>query len=60
MPQQPRLPEENDEFATMLSGINRIYLGMKVPKHFSPNPFPNRNPNGPEIVRRGPVRSGKG
>ena len=30
MPQQPRLPEEDDEFLAMLSGINVIYLGMKV------------------------------
>jgi len=40
MPQHPRLAEEDEEFATMLSGINVIYLGMKVPKHFNPNPFP--------------------
>ena len=39
MPQQPRLPEEDEEFATMLSGINVIYLGMKVPKHFKPTLF---------------------
>jgi len=30
-----RLPEEDEEFATMLSGINVIFLGMKVPKHFN-------------------------
>ena len=30
MPQQPRLPEEDEEFSAMLSGINVIYLGMKV------------------------------
>ena len=30
MPQQPRSPQEDDEFATMLSGVNVIYLGMKV------------------------------
>ena len=30
MPQQPRQPEEDEEFSAMLSGINVIYLGMKV------------------------------
>ena len=30
MPQQPRSPQEDDEFATMLSGVNVIYLGMQV------------------------------
>ena len=45
MPQHPRLPEDDEEFATMLSGINVIFLGMKVPKHFNPNPFPSPSPN---------------
>ena len=30
MPQRPRLKEEEEEFSAMLSGINVIYLGMKV------------------------------
>mmetsp|Transcript_24433 Transcript_24433/g.77427 ORF Transcript_24433/g.77427 Transcript_24433/m.77427 type:complete len:469 (+) Transcript_24433:462-1868(+) len=30
MPQKPRAPEEEDEFAEMLSNVNVVYLGMKV------------------------------
>ena len=30
MPQKPRTPEEEDEFAEMLSNVNVVYLGMKV------------------------------
>ena len=30
MPQRPRSPEDDDEFAEMLSNVNVIYIGMRV------------------------------
>ena len=30
MPQQPRSPQEDDKFTTMLTSVNVIFLGMKV------------------------------